>query len=90
MGAHAIVFIRDPSRFVQLDTSLLKQSYDLTAAELDLAVAIDLGHGLRTIAEQRGVAITTVRSQLYALMEKLNVNRQTDLMRLLRQYRSAI
>lgn len=83
----AIVFIRDPSTFVRLDADLLRESYDLTAAEVDIACAIDIGLSVSELAEQRGVAVSTVRTQLYALMAKLDVRRQTDLIRLLQQYR---
>lgn len=85
--ASAAVFIRDPSRFLRLDDTLLQQSYGLTAAETDLAAHLDRGLSLREIARLRDVAITTVRSQLYALMGKLAVSKQTDLIRLLVQYR---
>lgn len=87
IGARAIVFIRDPQSYSALDGDLLTESYGLSQAEADLAVSLDLGRTLADIAERRGVSITTVRTQLYALMAKLDVNRQTDLVRLLRQYR---
>lgn len=86
-GAAALVFIRDPDRYSALDETLLEQSYGLTRAETDLAAALDTGASLTEFAQRRGVSITTVRTQLYALMAKLGVNRQTDLVRLLRQYR---
>ena len=87
LGAAAIVFIRDPDTHISIDAALLADSYALTTAETELAVAIDWGKSLAEVADRRGVSITTVRSQLYALMAKLDVNRQTDLVRLLRQYR---
>jgi DNA-binding CsgD family transcriptional regulator len=83
----AIVFIRDPSIFIRLDAEVLKQSYRLTSAELDIAIAVDNGHSIREVAERRGVSISTVRSQLYGLMSKMAVKRQSDLMHLLGQYR---
>lgn len=86
-GAAAIVFIRDPETFALLDTGLLIASYALTPAEADLAELLDTGASPTDIADRRGVSITTVRTQLYALMAKLDVKRQTDLARLLRQYR---
>ena len=85
--AAGIVFVRDPDRFDRLNTQLLSQSYGLSAAEADLAAALDRGLTLREIAQDRSVSITTVRSQLYALMAKLDVHRQTDLVRLLANYR---
>ena len=85
--ATAIALIRDPHRRSKLNTALLAQSYDLSPAELELAAALDGGATLREIAGGRRVSITTVRSQLYALMAKLDVNRQTDLVRLFANYR---
>lgn len=87
LGAVAIVFIRDPDTYVMLDRKLLIDSYGLTTAEADLETMLDSGATPADIADRRGVSITTARSQLYALMAKLDVNRQTDLVRLLRQYR---
>lgn len=87
LGVAAIVFIRDPETFNRLDTDLLRESYHLTAAEVQVAVSLDQGHSLKEIARQRGVAPTTVKTQLYALMAKLSVKRQVDLVRLLERYR---
>lgn len=87
LGAAAIVFVRDPEQHVLLDTNLLTESYGLTAAEAELAALFDAGATLADCADRRGVSINTVRSQLYTLMDKLGVNRQTDLVRLLRHYR---
>lgn len=87
LGAAAVVFIRDPETYALLDKDLLVESYGLTAAEAELATMIDTGASLVDIADRRGVSITTVRTQLYSLMAKLDANRQTDLVRLLRQYR---
>ena len=84
--AAASVFIRDPEEYTTLNTVLLKQSYDLTKAESELAAALDRGLSLRNIADKRAVSINTVRTQLYALMAKLDVNRQTELIGLLARY----
>jgi DNA-binding CsgD family transcriptional regulator len=84
--AIASVFIRDPEDYAALNTVLLKQSYDLTKAETELAAALDRGFGLRDIADRRAVSINTVRTQLYALMAKLGVHRQTELIGLLARY----
>lgn len=86
--ASVLVAIRDPEIFGGIEPVLLAESYDLSPAEIDLAVAMHGGATVREIATRRGVAITTVRTQLYALMGKMYVNRQIDLIRLLQQYRS--
>lgn len=84
--AAATIFIRDPEEYTTLDTALLQNSYDLTMAEAELAAAFDRGLSLRDIADAREVSINTVRTQLYALMAKLGVNRQTELIALLGRY----
>ena len=86
--ASVLVGIRDPEIFGGIDPALLAESYELSPAEIDLAVSMHGGATVREIAARRGVAITTVRTQLYALMGKMYVNRQIDLIRLLQQYRS--
>lgn len=84
--AAATIFIRDPEEYTTLNTALLQQSYGLTMAEAELAAAFDRGLSLRDIADSRAVSINTVRTQLYALMAKLGVNRQTELTGLLVRY----
>lgn len=86
LGAGGMLFVRDPETYTSLDTALLTDSYRLTPVETDLAVTIDDGGTLIDIANRRDVSVTTVRTQLYSLMAKLGVNRQVDLVRLLRQY----
>lgn len=83
----ALLFIRDPELFDALDTDALQLSFQLSPQELELACALDRGASLKDIAKDRGVAITTVRSQLYSLMDKMRLNKQTDLVRFLGQYR---
>lgn len=79
----ALVFIRDPTDFARLNLDLLRASYDLSEAEAQIAGALDGGATVTEIARARGVARSTVRSQLYSLMGKLGVRRQSDLIRLL-------
>jgi DNA-binding CsgD family transcriptional regulator len=83
----ALVFIRDTEDFIRLDRRLLAEAFQLSDAEADIAAALDNGQSINEIARDREVSITTVRSQLYALMAKLGVRRQNDLIRLLAQYR---
>lgn len=85
--AAAVVFIRDPGVFNRLDDELLRDSYGMSPAELETAVALDSGQTISEIARRRGVAVTTVRSQVYSLMAKVSVSRQVDLVRILANYR---
>ncbi len=86
----AVIFIRDPSQHARLDEQVLRQIFGLTDAETELAGHLDRGLSLREIARSREVSITTIRSQLYTLMGKVAVNRQTDLVRLLMRYRKPL
>lgn len=83
----ALIFIRDPDSYSQIDRTLLQDSYKLSPTEVALAVALDHGMTVQEVAEKRGVTIATMRGHLYALMGKMDVTRQADLTRLLRQYR---
>ncbi|HEY2706627.1 MAG TPA: hypothetical protein VGI95_01125 [Caulobacteraceae bacterium] len=64
--------------------------YALTSAEADLALALGAGRTLREAAVDRGVGYVTARSQLYAVLEKTGVHRQTDLARLIAALPGAI
>jgi len=55
----------------------------LTGSEAALAADLLAGLELREIAQRRGRSINTVRTHLGGLMTKTNVNRQSELMRLL-------
>jgi DNA-binding CsgD family transcriptional regulator/PAS domain-containing protein len=61
----------------------MAELFGLTAAEGVLAADLLAGLDLREIAERRGRSINTVRTHLARLMAKTDVNRQSELMRLL-------
>lgn len=61
----------------------IAELFGLTAAEGVLAADLLAGLDLREIAEQRGRSINTVRTHLARLMAKIDVRRQSELMRLL-------
>ena len=63
----------------------LRRWHDLTPVEAEVAVAIGWGESPEAIAERRGVAITTVRSQLKAVMQKLDVRRRGELVHFVRR-----
>jgi len=63
--------------------SVLRALFDLTPAEARLAQALASGHALADYASTTGVAVTTVRAQLRAVLAKTGVHRQVDLVRLL-------
>lgn len=62
--------------------ALLRELYGLTPAEAALAMALAGGSSPREAAEARGVQLTTVRSQIRALLDKTGCGRQSELVRL--------
>ncbi len=63
----------------------LMRLYGLTAAEVEVALAIARGDTATAIAERREVRISTVRSQLAAILAKTGAARQTELVALVLQ-----
>lgn len=57
--------------------------FGLTATESQLALALLQGRRLEEIADERGVKITTLRTQLSAILAKTGTQRQTELLLLL-------
>jgi DNA-binding CsgD family transcriptional regulator/PAS domain-containing protein len=61
----------------------LKCIFEFTAAEATVAAGLAEGRTPRDIAEKRGVRLSTVRTQLKAILAKTGVSRQADLVRLI-------
>lgn len=78
-----VVWIRDPARTGRPANTLLRDAFGLTEAESEVAHAIAGGLTARRIAQNRGVSITTVRSQVQSILQKTHLHRQADLVRLL-------
>jgi DNA-binding CsgD family transcriptional regulator len=57
--------------------------YGLTLAEAEVALAIGEGKSTQALAAERHVKLSTVRWQLLAVLEKLGVRRQADVVRVL-------
>jgi DNA-binding CsgD family transcriptional regulator len=83
-GNHgAILTIVDTADERLLRATDLMTLYGLTRAEAEIALALARGETLKSVAACRGVKLSTARTQLLAVLEKLNVHRQADLVRLL-------
>jgi DNA-binding CsgD family transcriptional regulator len=74
----AMILLRDPAAPDRTLTQRLKTLYRLTAAEAEIAVSLGAGEALPRIAEARGVALATLRSQLKAIMAKMQCSRQAE------------
>jgi len=65
---------------------ILRAGYGLTGAEADVALELGNGKTPERIAQERGVALGTVRAQIKAVYAKLHVNRQVELTAKLNQF----
>lgn len=80
---HALVLIDDPDRAKPGRADLLRSMYGLTPAEAEVSVMIGFGERIETIAERRGVSVATVKSLLQRAYQKTDVNKATQLARLI-------
>ena len=82
-GARILLMLTDLDSEVASTASDLRQLFDLSHAESQVAAL--LGQGLEPIeiARRRRVAVDTVRAQLKSIFRKLDVGRQSDVVRLL-------
>lgn len=79
------VVVRAPGKSGADVARRLKTSFHLTPAEAALASALAVGMSLADFAQQRNVALSTVRTQLKALYEKTDTRRQGELVARLRE-----
>jgi DNA-binding CsgD family transcriptional regulator len=75
---YALVVARGLHASTVRRAALLRTLYALTAAEIEIAEALAGGQSLTEIAAARAVSIGTVRGQLKAIMAKLGVRRQVE------------
>jgi DNA-binding CsgD family transcriptional regulator/PAS domain-containing protein len=78
-----LVCVADPAGANVLPGRQMIELFGLTGSEAVLAADLLAGMDLREIAVQRRRSVNTIRTQLAGLMAKTNVNRQSELMRLL-------
>jgi DNA-binding CsgD family transcriptional regulator len=78
-----LVCATDPDAVSVVPGRQMIELFGLTGSEAALAADLLAGKELRDISLERGRSINTVRTQLARLMAKANVNRQSELMRLM-------
>jgi DNA-binding CsgD family transcriptional regulator len=78
--AMILVSVPDENR---VSVSELAELYGLSPAESRLAVALAFGKRLNELATEFGLQITTLRTQLSSILKKCEVERQSDLVRLI-------
>ena len=87
-AAVAAVFVRKPGLDSRSPLEALAKLYKLTATEVRvLQGVVEIG-GVPQIANELGLAESTVKSHLRNLFDKTGVNRQADLVRLVAEHAS--
>jgi DNA-binding NarL/FixJ family response regulator len=77
------MYISHPDLCSHMSLEVLKEVYNLTTSEAQLALALTNGLSLQKYADSKSASIQTVRSQLKNVFNKVQVNSQTDLVRTL-------
>jgi len=78
--AAALVFIIS-SKFSGKVAQLIKNHYDLTAAECQILISFVEGFSLKEIANDRARSYATIRTQFNSLMKKMGAHNQATLLR---------
>lgn len=76
-----LILITDPAQTSQPPVQLLRDCYQLSAAEAKLALALSRGRTLRQHADEKEVTYTTVRTQLVSLRGKMGERDQAGVIR---------
>ena len=79
----ALVVVIDPEAGAEPETAHVRRTLGLTSAEAEVAVRLARGTGLRDIADELSVSLTTVRTHLQHVFTKTDTHRQAELVRLL-------
>lgn len=77
-----LLVLHDPANAPMHSVRAIQELYRLTDAETQVLQALAAGKSVEEIADQRGNAPATVRTQLKALYRKTNTSRQAELLRL--------
>jgi len=81
--SHAISFISNPDQKVSLPADFLRRCYGLPVAEGRPAATLVEGRSLKEAADLSGVTHNTAKSQLTSIFLKMQVQRQSELVKLL-------
>jgi len=80
--SQALIFVQKCEPKDESFSSALRQLFRLSGAETDIAAALVVGADVEQIAEMRNAKITTVRTQIAAMLLKTRTRRQGELIAL--------
>lgn len=78
-----LLLVTDPEKPIHLRDDLMRDHFEFTAAETEIANGLLTGYSLEEIATLRRVSSGTVRHQLKSIFRKTATGRQSELIRLL-------
>jgi DNA-binding CsgD family transcriptional regulator len=78
----AAVYVSDPTASIDIDEPLLRRLYGLTRTEARVAALLMRGYDVKSISDKRRVTPNTVWTQVRCILQKTNVRRQAELVRL--------
>ncbi|AFM19646.1 DNA-binding protein with HTH domain [Mycolicibacterium chubuense NBB4] len=81
-SGRASIVIVDPEHQPEPPAGLLQRLYGLTKTEARIALLVARGQGLKPLADELSVSITTVRTHLQHIFDKTGTSRQAELVRL--------
>jgi len=82
-----ILFVVDPDRTPSAPEHLLIEAFGLTRAETTLTLALLCGETVDAYCDRTGISRNTARTHMRAIFDKLGINKQTELLRLLSGFR---
>ena len=85
-GPRVVVVARGSRGGDTRKAALLQGVYGFTSAETDIALQLARGQSTETIAQERRVAVGTVRAQIKSMLAKLGVSRQVELVARLNEF----
>ena len=77
-GGLALVLFTNAAAPSQPNPELIREIFDLTAAEARVAAQLAQGRSVEQIANAHGVGVSTVRSQAKSILHKLGAHRQSE------------
>lgn len=84
IAASSILVLANANSAAKISPQIVQEIFDITPAEAKVAAAVCNGSKtLRDVANELGVTVNTVKTQLQAVFDKTGTNRQIDLARLL-------
>ncbi|QDE29338.1 hypothetical protein FIV45_17410 [Paremcibacter congregatus] len=81
---HVIIHVSDPTKVrANMDQNLISHLFGLSLQESRLTALLATGLSVENAAQSMGVTLTTARTYLQRIYQKLGINRQSDLIQLI-------